>query len=305
MKILTAPPPLPDRPHDANKVTAGRVVVVGGSRDMVGAPALAALGAHRAGAGLVRIAVPRSLQPLVAGFRPESTTTGLSEDAAGSLAGSALPELLEHTRGWDAVVLGPGIGRSPGTGEVVRTFARKVRLPLVLDADALFAFNGCVQTLRGCAGPVVLTPHEGEAARLLEVTSAQVQADRQDAAMTLARRSGAIVVLKGPGTLVADVVSDVIPEGASEEARLYRNATGGPVLSTGGTGDVLAGVIGALLAQAAQTGLDAFEAACVGVHVHAAGADTAARGCDRGLFASELAAGIPDALLALRSGSGS
>lgn len=293
MKILTAPPPLPDRPLDANKVSAGRVVIVGGSRDMVGAPALAALGAHRAGAGLVRIAVPVSLQPLVAAFRPESTTAGLPEDAAGSVATSALAELLARTSGWDAVVLGPGIGRTPGTGEVVRTFPGEMSLPLVLDADGLFAFNGCVETLRSRKAPVVLTPHEGEAARLLGLTSAQVRAGRADAARTLAQASGAVVVLKGPGTLVCD------------GTRLYVNSSGGPALSTGGTGDVLAGVIGALLAQTAHTGFDAFEAACVGVHVHGAGADAVSQGRDRGLFASELAAGIPDALRALRSGSGS
>ena len=288
MQILTAPPPLPDRPREANKVSAGRVVIVGGSRDMAGAPALAALGAHRAGAGLVRISVPASLQSLVAGFRPESTTSGLSEDATGALAGDALPELLESTAGWDTVVLGPGIGRSPGTGEVVRTFLREVGVPLVLDADGLFAFNGCVEALRACTAPIVLTPHEGEAARLLETTSAAVRADRQAAARALVEKSGAVVVLKGPGTLVCD------------EARLYLNNTGGPALSTGGTGDVLAGVIGALLAQASHTQLDAFGAACVGVHVHGAGADAVSQARDRGLLASELAEGIPDALLALR-----
>jgi len=287
------PPLLPDRPRNANKVTAGRVLVVGGSRDMAGAPAMAGLGALRAGAGLVRLAVPRGIQALVAGYRCETTTAGLPETDAGALSNSAHAELLTLAGGWDAVVLGPGLGRDEQTLDLVRTFTPAMDRPALLDADALFAWNGRLEELASRHAPTVLTPHEGEAARLLGVTSEEVRADRQAAARRIADAAGAIVVLKGPHTLVAG------------DGRLYVNQTGGPALATGGTGDVLAGVIGAFLALDPNldpaAGLDAFDAACLGVHVHGAAADAVAGERDRGLLATELASGVPHIIAALRS----
>jgi hydroxyethylthiazole kinase-like uncharacterized protein yjeF len=285
MQIYTRPPRLPSRPQDANKVRAGRVVIVGGSLGMAGAPALAALGAHRAGAGLVRIAVPAALQATVAGFRPESMTLALPDPTPGILEAPASVALTAAVAGWDVVVLGPGLGRNPGTQHLVRTFTLDMELPLVLDADGLFAWRERCPALSARTAPLVLTPHEGEAARLLGRTSAEIRANRQAAASELALASGAVVVLKGPQTLVAD------------GKQLYVNPTGGPVLATGGTGDVLAGVIAALLAT---PGADAFDAACQAVFVHGLSADEIAGERDRGLLASELAAGIPEALVALR-----
>jgi len=290
MDVITAPPALPDRPHDANKVSAGRVLVVGGSRDMAGAPAMAGLGALRAGAGLVRVAVPESLQRAVASYAPEFTSAGLPEEPGGTLGESALETLGPMAQAWDVVVLGPGLGRSPGTGPLIRTFTSTVDRPLVLDADGLYAWNERVAELRARSAPTVLTPHEGEAARLLGSTSADIRADRRAAAARLAKESGAVVVLKGPDTIVTDGET------------LYVNPTGGPVLATGGTGDVLAGAAGALLAQAAAHAMTPFQATCIAVYVHGAAADHVAAGRDRGLLATELAGGIPDALAALRAG---
>lgn len=288
MRTLTSPPRLPSRPDDAHKARVGRVLVIGGSPPMAGAPALAALGALRGGAGLAKVAVPQGIQAIVASFRPETTTLGLPQTRAGALGSAALPVLRQLIESWDAVVLGPGLGRNPSTLTLVRTLLRSMDKPLVLDADALFAFAGEGEQLKKRAGPTVITPHEGEAGRLLGISSEEVRADRPAAAARLAEETGTVVVLKGPGTLVRD------------EERLYKNDTGGPALATGGTGDVLAGVIGALLAGSAQAEFDAFEAACLGVWAHGTGADEVSGAHDRGYLASELAAGIPAALHSLR-----
>jgi len=281
---IDEPPFLPPRANDANKVTTGRVLVVGGSRSLAGAPAMAGLGALRAGAGLVKIAVPGSIQDLVAGFHPEATTTGLPENPEGGLGTAAIETLRTLVAGWDAVVLGPGAGRHAATLRVVREFALGAQRPLVMDADGLFAWNEQLEALRARSAPVVLTPHEGEAARLLGVTSEAVRTDREAAAMQIARSSGHVAVLKGPGTLVTD------------GTRMFRNRTGGPVLASGGTGDVLAGIAGAFLAQMETNGLDAFESACLAVHVHGAAADLLAQTIDRGVLATEIAAAVPRAL---------
>ena len=289
MKWTKVTPRLPARPTDANKVTVGRVLVVGGSSSMAGAPALAGLGALRGGAGLVKVAVPQGIQAVVAGFRPETTTLGLPQTRAGMLGRAALDAVREIVNDWDAVVLGPGLGRNPSTQELVRSLVRSVTKPLVLDADALFAVIGHAKEIAGREAPTVITPHEGEAARLLESTSDDIRADREAAVAELATATGSVAVLKGPGTLVCD------------GEQIHVNETGGPALATGGTGDVLAGLIGALMSGMAQHELDAFACACVAVHAHGASADAVAGEDDRGLLASELAAGIPEALRALRS----
>ena len=284
MQWTQVTPRLPARPRDSNKVTVGRVLVVGGSPPMAGAPALAGLGALRGGAGLVMVAVPQGIQPVVAGFRPEVTTLGLPQTRAGALGRAAFDAVRQIVNDWDAIVLGPGLGRNKSTQELVRSLIRSVSKPLVLDADALFAAIGACDAIKRREAPTVITPHEGEAARLLEQESADVQADREAAVAALVEATGAVAVLKGPGTLVCD------------GEQIHVNKTGGPALSTGGTGDVLAGLTGALLAGMGQHGLDPFACGCVAVHAHGAAADHVAAGRDRGLLASELAAGIPDAL---------
>jgi NAD(P)H-hydrate epimerase len=288
MRRVKDPPRLPARPKDANKVTVGCVLVVGGSPELVGAPAMAGLGALRAGAGLVKVAVPNGIQPTVAGYRPETTTLGLPQTRGGVLGAAALPVLADRVRDWDAVVLGPGAGRTRATLGLIVRLALDAPRPLLLDADGLFAFNDRTALLRKRKAPTVITPHEGEAARLLGTTSADVRADRVAAAVKLATSCNAVVVLKGPGTLVTD------------GERLYRNASGGPVLASGGTGDVLAGIGGALLAQMDAHRHDAFQAACAAVFVHGDAADRVAGRRDRGFLATELADGVPDAIFALR-----
>jgi NAD(P)H-hydrate epimerase len=290
MERLTDPPRIPPRPNVANKVSAGRVLVVGGSLSLRGAPALAALGALRAGAGLVQVAVPEVVQDTVAGYRPETTTVGLPATPGGALGEAALAALRELAPTWDAVVLGPGAGRLKATLDLMRSFTLWVKRPLVLDADALFAFNGELAVLKERTHPTVITPHEGEAARLLGTTSDVVRLGREAALERLAIESGAVAVLKGPGTLVGDGM------------RIFQSDTGGPALATGGTGDVLAGVVGAFLARAERADIDAFTAACAAVHVHGASADAVAGGRRAGLLASELAAGIPDALREVEGG---
>lgn len=288
MKWSKVPPRVPARPTDANKVTVGRVLVVGGSPAMAGAPALAGLGALRGGAGLVRIAVPEGIQATVAGFWPEATTLGLPQTRAGALGRAALDAVRQLVNAWDAVVLGPGLGRNVSTQELVRSLVRSVTKPLVLDADALFALIDHGAEIAGREAPTVITPHEGEAARLLGTESEAVRADREAAVAELVAQTGAVAVLKGPGTLVCN----------GEE--IYANDTGGPALATGGTGDVLAGLCAALLAGMAQHELSPFGCACAAVHAHGAAADAMAGDNDRGVLAGELAAGIPDALRALQ-----
>lgn len=289
MKWTQVTPRLPARPTDANKVSVGRVLIVGGSPSMAGAPSLAGLGALRGGAGLVKVAVPEGIQAVVAGFRPEATTLGLPQTRAGMLGRAALDAVRQIVNDWDAVVLGPGLGRNSSTQQLVRSLVRSVTKPLVLDADALFAVIDAHPEVAGREAPTVITPHEGEAARLLGKSSDDVRADREAAAAELATATGSVAVLKGPNTLVCD------------GEQMHANTTGGPALATGGTGDVLAGLIGALLSGMAQHALDAFACACVAAHAHGAAADAVAGDNDRGLLASELAAGIPEALRALRT----
>ncbi len=287
MRRVRTPPRIAPRPKDAHKASVGRVLVVGGSRDLVGAPTLAALGALRAGAGLVRIAVPASLQRAVATIRPEATTAGLPETEEASLAPAALDELRAILDAWDAVVLGPGGGRAPTTVVALGALACRIARPLVLDADGLFSLGADPSRLRERREATIVTPHEGEAARLLDTTSSHVRADRERAALSLAATTGAVVVLKGPGTIVTD------------GERLFTSRRGGPWLATGGTGDVLSGVVAAFLAGLPGTGGDAFGAACAAVDAHGRAGDAAAHGHDRGLIATDVAEALPDAVATL------
>jgi hydroxyethylthiazole kinase-like uncharacterized protein yjeF len=254
-------PRLPRRPRDGHKGTFGTVLVVAGSHDMLGAAILCATAALRGGAGLVQVAVPAALQPFVACAVPPATTVARRGAAfAAAVAGAS------------AIVVGPGLGNGAATRVLVRGLLQASTVPLVLDADALNALAP-LRTPLGGRGPVVLTPHPGEAARLLGTTVSRVQQDRAAALRALCERSGGVVVLKGARTLVGD--------GAAR----FTNRTGNPGLATGGTGDVLAGLLGALLAQ----GMPPLAAARLAVHVHGAAADRLARQLgEAGLIASDL-----------------
>jgi NAD(P)H-hydrate epimerase len=282
---------LPPRRKDAHKASVGRVLVVGGSRGMAGAPALAARGALRGGAGLVTIAAPEGVVDVVAGFLAEAMTAALPCDAEGCPTRAAVEVALRLSERADAVVLGPGLGRRDTTLHFVRGFAATCAKPLVLDADGLFAYRGNASALAARGAITVITPHEGEAADLLGAARGDAPGNRSAWVERLARACGGICVLKGPGTLVSD------------GTRTVRNATGGPVLATPGTGDVLSGAIAALLAGAVPGPGPAAAAARTAVHAHGLAGDLLAktRG-DRGVLAGEVADALPLAIRTLVRG---
>jgi NAD(P)H-hydrate epimerase len=268
---------LPPRPLESHKADFGRVGVVAGSRGKAGAAVLAARGALRAGAGLVTIFCAESLAPLFVSALPEAMSEPLAE-VGGAIGEAAAPAAIRALRGFDAAVVGPGLGTSPGTVAFLEKLLAGTRIPLILDADALNAFQGRPQRLRRRRS-LVLTPHPGEAGRLLSIPAKRVQADRLGAVRALARRTGGVVLLKGARTLVAD------PRGS-----VVANPTGTPLLATAGSGDVLSGVIGALLAG----GLAPSDAATCGAWLHGAAAEALEpRLGDAGLLAHEIADVVP------------
>jgi hydroxyethylthiazole kinase-like uncharacterized protein yjeF len=273
---------LPRREASSTKFSSGHVLVAGGSRGLTGAPAMAARAAMRAGAGYVTACVPATLEWLLAArSTPETMTVGLA-DEDGALTEEAVERVLEASQRGGALVLGPGIGRSDGAARFARALAREASVALVLDADGLNAHAGRLQELAGRGAPTVLTPHAGELGRLLELDSEEIERRRLGHARAAARQAGAVVVLKGDDTLVA------APDG---RVAVSRGAS--PALATAGTGDVLAGVIGALLAQ----GLDAFTGAAAGVWLHARAGRLAARrvGAAEGVVAGDVIEALPSA----------
>ncbi len=268
---------LPARPLGSNKGDFGRLAIIAGSRGKAGAALLAARGALRAGAGLVTIFCPESIERVAVGGLPESMTMPLPE-RDGTLAAEAANVLRKALAGFDAAVVGPGLSRSGGVDEVLEALLT-VRLPLVCDADALNAFSGRPDAFSRRRAPTVLTPHPGEAGRLLGSSSRQVQEDRLGAVTRLSKTSRSIVVLKGEATLTAT------PAG-----RVTVNQTGNPLLAAPGSGDVLAGVVGAFLAA----GLSAEDAAIAAVYLHGAAGDRLAETYgDTGMLARELADALP------------
>jgi len=274
---------LPPRPGDSHKADFGRLAVLAGSRGKAGAAVLTARGALRAGAGLVTVFCPASIEPIVVSALPEAMTRAMPEEN-GALASSAGEELLEALRGFDAVVAGPGLGTAPGTVEVLE---RLLEAPysVVCDADALNAFAGRPRVFSRRRETTILTPHPGEAGRLLRIGSSRVQKDRLAAGKRLARASAAIVVLKGAATLI------VTPAG-----RVTVNPTGTPLMATAGSGDVLAGAAGALLAA----GVGAERAAVAAAYLHGLAGELLARTLgDAGLLSGQLADALPLARRAL------
>ena len=280
---------LPARPQDAHKGTMGHLLAVAGSRGKSGAATLLAEAALRCGVGLVTVASPRSVQPLVAAARAEVMTEPLPERAGGTLSRSAAVTARRLLEGRDALAVGPGLGMHPDTRAAVQSLVLRCPVPCVLDADGLNAFSANRRDrTRLTAGPaaLVLTPHPGEAARLLATSASAVVTDRLGSAQTLAARTGAIVVLKGRRSIAA------LPDG-----RCAFNASGNPGMATGGTGDALTGVIGALLAR----GMGAFDAARLGMYVHGAAGDRAAgRLGEDGMIAGDLIEELPGVWRALR-----
>lgn len=305
---------LPARPAEGHKGSFGHVLVIAGGRGTTGAAALAAEAAARAGAGLVTIACPAGVNEILEVKCTEMMTAPVPDGAEGGFAATALEPLLALAAARDVVALGPGIGRSEDVRKLVPELVAHVPCPLVIDADGLFPFaaSGGARAPRAAAlgalkarrAATILTPHPGEAARLLGIPAAEINRDRVGSARRLAGLSGAVVVLKGAATVVA------APDG-----RVAVNPTGGPWLGTGGTGDVLTGLIAALLGQ--RTGdrpgagrmrrggrapaVGAFESAALGVWLHGrAGDRLAARRGASGVLAGEVAAELPETIEALR-----
>ena len=273
---------LPHRRLDAHKGSHGHLLVVAGSLGKSGAGILASQAALRAGAGLVTWALPTCLAPAVASRLTEVMTLPVAESATGGFAAAAVSALCQFLPRASALVLGPGLGTQPETVACVHTLLRQVRVPVVIDADGLNCLVNRLDVLQHCAGPVIVTPHPGEMARLLGTDTATVQEQRLDIARDFAQRYNVYVVLKGAYTVI------YAPDG-----RRWLNPTGNPAMATAGTGDVLAGVIGALLCQ----GLEPLHAAQCGVYVHGlAGDHVRDRLGYHGLIASDVLEELPYAI---------
>lgn len=278
---------LPARPADGHKGRFGHLLVIAGSEGKTGAAALAARAAVRGGAGLVTIACPAGLNDILERKCTEPMTAPVADTPERCFALAAEAQLLELAKARDVVALGPGIGTHDETSELVRRLCAALERPLVLDADGLNAFAGAAAELRARPAATLLTPHPGEAARLLGVPTGEISADPLGAARELAERTGATVLLKGgPSVIVAP------------GARALVNPTGGPALASGGTGDVLTGLVGALWAQ----GCGARVAAGLGAYLHGLAARFAPGGVGGpGLRAEELADHLGLAFQALRT----
>jgi NAD(P)H-hydrate epimerase len=278
-------PSVNPRPSDSHKGDYGRVLIVAGSVGKTGAAVLAAQGALRSGAGLVTIACPERCLPVIASQGLEFMTMPLPERPGGGLDPSAADLVLEADA--DVLVIGPGLGRDRSTQEVIRAVVERSGAPMVIDADALFAFSGDgAPALTGSDERVrIITPHAAEMARLIGADADDVQAHRVEVARRTAIERHLHVVLKGHRTLVA-----------SPDGHLAINPTGTPGMATGGTGDVLAGVLGSWLAQT----MDADQAACLAVFLHGAAGELAARDVgEAAMLAGDLVAHLGDALLEL------
>ncbi len=281
------------RSRGSHKGTQGHVLVVAGSAGKSGAAVLAGSGALRAGAGLATVATAASALPRVAARRPELMAEALPVSKAGGLSSRGVARALELARVRDAVILGPGLGQDAATRAFIEAFAAECPVPLVIDADGLNALasrrDAATRLLKTRRASTVLTPHPGEMGRLARRSTKQVQSARLETALGLASASGAVVVLKGYQSIVAE------PSG-----RAAMNPTGNPGLATAGSGDVLAGVVGALLAR----GCGAWTAATAAVYVHGLGGDQLAvgRGVE-GILAGEIAEALPGAIRAVQQAS--
>jgi hydroxyethylthiazole kinase-like uncharacterized protein yjeF len=285
LEIADVRPSFPPRDLDAHKGRFGHLLVVAGSLGKTGAAVLAGRAALRSGGGLCTIAAPASQQPIVAAQAPEYMTEALPETAAQSLSLKAKDRLLELARRMDAVAIGPGLSLDPEAQELARVLIRDLEQPMVVDADALSALAGHLDVLRHGAGPRVLTPHPGEMARMLGTTIEAVQGDRIEVARTFAREHGVALALKGAYTVSAG------PDG-----HVAINPTGNPGMAKGGSGDVLTGIVGALLARE----IEPTAALRSGCYVHGLAGDVAAR--ERGeyaMLASDIIESLPVALRAL------
>ena len=285
LNVITArdfAPLIDERPPESNKGNYGHVLVVGGSVGKAGAAAMAGMSALRAGAGLSTVATPKSVLSTVAGFHPEVMTEPLPETDAGTISAIAAKRLSELSKGKSVLAVGPGISRFPETEKLVRELVANSKVPIVLDADGLNAFEGRAEELNGNGRVLVVTPHPGEMARLAGCTVADVQKDRLGVARQFAKEHQIVVVLKGHRTLV------VQPDGEA-----WVNTTGNPGMSTGGTGDILTGMVAAMIAQNPN---DPVLAVCAAVHLHGLAGDVMLDNVgEHSMVATDLLRGLPEA----------
>ena len=273
---------LPERPKDAHKGMFGSILALAGGRGTAGAAGLVGAGALRSGAGLVRICCPEEVQPTVASFEPSYMTYPVPHDPEGLASVAGARKVLERFLPQaDVLAMGPGLGQSSDLRELVRWVVETVEIPTVLDADALNNLAGQTEVLGHLKRPVVITPHPGEFSRLTGRPTAEIQADRETHAVAMAQHArGLIVVLKGTETVVTD------------GERVYVNTTGNSGMATGGAGDVLTGVIAAMIGQK----LAPFEAACLGVYAHGLAGDIARdQNGEVGLIAGDIVDSLADA----------
>ena len=264
---------LPKRKPDSHKGDYGRVLVVAGSRGMAGAAVLAGEAAYRAGAGLVYYCCPSNIADVMSIKQTCGVIWPFEEK-------TAVAQILEYSMKADVAVIGPGLSQSPAISAAIREVVGAVEIPLVIDADGLNAFEAFPELLGRGQAPRVLTPHPGEAARLLKSLPSDIQADRTRAAKEIAERFLSVALLKGHKTVVAD------------GKQVYVNKTGNPGMATGGSGDVLSGIVGALIGQK----LSPFDAACLGAHLHGKAGDLAARKFGQvSLMATDLLDALPEA----------
>jgi len=283
MQIIETIPKLKPRAVDAYKGDFGKVCIIAGSIGMSGAAALAGRAALRAGAGLVRVATPKSVLPIVASIEPSFTTIALPEDGVGRISAKAINLILEAVGENDAVAFGPGVGVSGALRSVLEALLEQDQLRLIIDADGLNNLAGIKYWSTKLKARLILTPHPGEMKRLWSgLFREPLPSDRQQQATQLAQQTKTVVALKGAGTVVTD------------GEKVYINKTGNPGMATAGSGDVLTGVITALVGQ----GLSDFDAAVLGVYVHGLAGDIAAEKVGQvSLMTTDIIDALPEAFM--------
>ena len=273
---------LPKRRPNTHKGTYGHLAVIAGSRGKGGAAALSSISALRAGAGLVTLALPECLNISFEVGIPEVMTFPLPDTKDGTIDKSALDILIKFLEGKSAVLIGPGITTNPSTSSLIKNLIKKVSCPMLIDADGLNIIADKIELLKDKPSPVVVTPHPGEMARMLNTTSKEIQANRIESSRKLSAEYGIYVILKGARTIVAT------PEG-----EVYINPTGNPGMATAGTGDVLSGIVAGFLSQ----GLSARDSSILGVYLHGLAGDIAAEKLSQtALIASDLIKTFPEAV---------
>ena len=272
---------LPERKSDANKGDFGRVFLLGGSVGMTGAVCLSALGALRSGAGLVTVGTPCSQREIAAVKLTEAMTLGF-DDESGKFSGKDTGRIIERIELSDVCAFGMGMGKSSDTSNMVYGIIREAEKPLVIDADGINAVSGNIDILKELKAKAVLTPHPGEMSRLLKLPVSEIQRNRVETACAFSQKYNVVTVLKGENTVIAG------PDGKYEI-----NSSGNPGMATGGTGDVLAGVVASFIGQ----GMPVFEAAVLSVYLHGRAGDLAAEEKGfHGLIASDVAHALPLAI---------